>query len=62
MQRNTLITFRINDSEHRLIIALADRLQRTKSDAVRWLIRKAAHELDVDGNNVKVKSGCDTEA
>jgi uncharacterized protein (DUF1778 family) len=45
MPRRDTFTFRVNVDERQLIAALADRLQRSQSDAVRWLIREAAHEL-----------------
>ncbi len=45
MPRRDTFTFRVNADERQLIAALADRLQRSQSDAVRLLIREAAHEL-----------------
>ncbi len=45
MPRQDTFTFRVNADERQLIAALADRLQRSQSDAVRLLIREAAHEL-----------------
>ena len=44
--RNDLFTMRVNDAERKMIAALAEHLQRTQSDAVRFIIRGAAHELN----------------
>jgi hypothetical protein len=43
--RKTIFGFRINNEERELIAALADKLQRTQSDAVRLVVREAAREL-----------------
>lgn len=37
---------RVNSEERQMLVALAERLQRTQSDAVRWLIREATRELE----------------
>jgi len=47
MSRIDTFTFRVNPNERRLLAALAERLQRSQSDAVRWLVREAACELGV---------------
>lgn len=44
MARNSNFTFRVSADERQLIAALAAWLDRTESDAVRWLIREAARE------------------
>jgi hypothetical protein len=44
--RNDLFTMRVNETERQMIVAIAVRLQRTQSDAVRLLIREAARELE----------------
>lgn len=43
--RNSFFTFRINDEERRLIASLADQLQRSKSDAVRFIVVNVVREL-----------------
>jgi|GEM_PF-2587628 3-methyladenine DNA glycosylase AlkC len=45
MSRIGTFTFRVNAEERRLLTALADYLQRSQSDALRWLIRQAAREV-----------------
>ena len=45
MTRCDIFTFRISQDERRLISALAERLQRTQSDAVRFVVINAAREL-----------------
>ena len=45
MTRCDIFTFRISQDERRLISALAERLQRTQSDAVRFVVVNAAREL-----------------
>lgn len=46
MARPDTFTFRINQAERGLLERLAQRLQRSQSDALRWLIREAVRELD----------------
>ena len=43
--RNSFFTFRINDEERLLIASLADQLQRSKSDAVRFIVINVVREL-----------------
>ena len=45
MTRGAIFGFRVNQDERRMIEALAARLQRTQSDAVRLIVREAAQEL-----------------
>ncbi len=47
MPRVETFTFRVNADERHLLTEVANRLERTESDAVRLLVRKAARELDV---------------
>jgi hypothetical protein len=47
MSRIDLFTLRVNDAERRMIALIAERLQRSQSDAVRLLIREAARELEM---------------
>lgn len=43
--RGYAFTFKCNAEERQTIAALAQRLQRTESDAVRWVVKEAAREL-----------------
>lgn len=45
MARQKTFTFRVSRDERRMLESLAQRLERSKSDAVRLLIREAAREL-----------------
>ena len=45
MARQDFFTLRVNRDERQMLAAVAERLQRTQSDAVRLLIREAAREL-----------------
>jgi hypothetical protein len=45
--RGLAFTFKVNETERNIITALATRLQRTESDAVRWVVTNAARELGV---------------
>jgi hypothetical protein len=47
MVRETLFTVRVNPAERQLITAVAQRLDRNESDAVRHLFREKARELGV---------------
>lgn len=44
MKKETF-TFRVDKKEKEIIVALSDRLQRSQSDAVRWVLREAAAAL-----------------
>lgn len=46
MTRPDTFTFRINQTERGLLERLAQGLQRSQSDALRWLIREAVREMD----------------
>lgn len=48
MARIDTFTFKVNRDERLLIERLAQRLQRTQSDAMRFLIREAARALADD--------------
>ncbi len=39
-------TFLCNDEERQIVAALAERLRRSQSDAIRYLIVEAARELE----------------
>lgn len=45
--RSKMFTLKVNDEEAALIRALAEKLERDQSDAVRWILRDAAKRLDV---------------
>ena len=46
MPRRTLFAFRVNQDERNLIASLADKLQRSQSDAVRFVVVNAIRELE----------------
>jgi hypothetical protein len=46
MSRLDTFTFRVNKDERRLIARLAKQLQRSQSDAVRFVVISAVKELD----------------
>jgi hypothetical protein len=48
MKRFDTFTFRVNKTERELLERLSLRLQRSQSDALRWLLREAVRELDAD--------------
>ena len=45
-RRNQIFKFRVNQTERMLIREVAERLERSQSDALRFLVRGAARELD----------------
>jgi uncharacterized protein (DUF1778 family) len=57
MARIDTFTLRVNRDERRMLAAVAERLQRTQSDAVRLLIREAARELIAKQQPVTAVSG-----
>jgi len=42
MRKNRILAIRLNDEEMGMIEALATQLERSRSDAVRFLVRRAA--------------------
>lgn len=48
MGRVKTFTFRATADERRIIAALAEKLQRSRSDAVRWLVLESARELGIE--------------
>lgn len=54
MTRLETFTFRVDKEEKRVIDALSERLKRTRSDAVRWVIREAAKALAEEGGETAV--------
>jgi|WetSurSiteA1Bulk_404760.scaffolds.fasta_scaffold92779_2 hypothetical protein len=57
MNRWDSFTFRVSQDERQLIAALAEKLQRTQSDAVRFVLREAAHEHHINLPKATVKNG-----
>jgi hypothetical protein len=55
MRRSDLFALRISSAERQMITALANRLQRSQSDAVRLVIREAVNALD-PGNPVQTSN------
>jgi hypothetical protein len=47
MRRIQSFGMRMNSSERQLLHTVAQRLERTESDLIRWLIREKARELGV---------------
>ena len=45
MERDIQFGFRVNDNERRAIADLAIRLQRSQSDAIRFVVVEAARQL-----------------
>ena len=60
MERDILFTIRINAQEKALISSLAASLQRTQSDAVRFVVVNAARELAAQ-NQLAVKAISQTQ-
>ncbi|HJO32549.1 MAG TPA: hypothetical protein QGI62_00260 [Anaerolineales bacterium] len=48
MKRTRSFAMRLSTTERRMLTALAARLQRTKSDAVRWLIGQAVKAVKIE--------------
>jgi len=44
--RSDIFAMRLNSEERQMLMALAERLRRSQSDAVRLLIREAMRELE----------------
>jgi hypothetical protein len=53
MSRINSFSLRLTLSERQMIAAIAQRLERTQSDAMRFLLREKAHELGVIPTVVK---------
>ena len=54
MARYNTFTFRVNKEEKQIIEALSNKLKRTRSDAVRWVIREAAQALTEEDSETAV--------
>ena len=61
MRRTETFTFRVRTDERQLIADLARKLQRSRSDVIRWLIREAARELSFEDNIDKDHYASDTK-
>jgi hypothetical protein len=48
MQRQTIFTIRVNKEERQLISKLAQLLQRSQSDAIRYVLAQALRKLERD--------------
>ena len=46
MARRDTFSFRVNERERQMLETLAEKLQRTQSDAVRLLVREAVAQLE----------------
>lgn len=51
MRRNILFSFRINEEEKRLLQLIANKLYRTKSDLLRYLLIKENERINERRNN-----------
>lgn len=56
MARIRRFTLLCDDNERRLISVLAKRLQRSQSDAIRFLLREKANELGVNGKLIVMEN------
>lgn len=54
MTRKNTFTFRVSKEEQQIIDALSNKLKRTRSDAVRWVIREAAQALTEEDSETAV--------
>ena len=55
MNRINTFTFRVNQDERNLIASLAKRLQRSRSDAVRFVVVNAMRELESQEGSYSLK-------
>ncbi len=46
MARADTFSFRLSEEDRRRLARIARRLERSQSDAIRWLIRHAAREME----------------
>ena len=46
MKRNKWFNFRVSPEEQQMIELFANLIQRTKSDAIRWIVMNALREMD----------------
>ena len=63
MRRDDTFTFRVSEAERQALAKLSERLERTQSDTLRLLIRRAGHgvrrlatEIEVFGKQDETKS------
>jgi len=58
MSRWDTFTFRVNKDDRQLIAKLAESLQRSQSDAIRFVIRQAMHQAQGTGQfNINEQHG-----
>lgn len=62
MARNQRFTFLCTDDDRKTLAVLAEMLQRTQSDAVRWLIRRALLEAGALEDQALVRVNADAPA
>ena len=51
--RTLRFTFLCTEEERGLIVALAKTMKRSQSDALRWLVRETAKELQIEAESLK---------
>ncbi len=61
MARLKRFTFLCDDQERKLVRPIADRLNRSQSDAMRFLIRQTALELGIRTRALWDKQQCDAD-
>lgn len=57
MRRTQFFTFRVNDDDRQMIKAVAENLQRTQSDTIRWSISELAFNLGIFINPLNKSQG-----
>jgi hypothetical protein len=57
MAKTDRFTFLCDRDDRRMLAAIAESLQRSQSDSVRWLIRNAASRLDVLSTSAEAQKG-----
>ena len=62
MTRLDTFTFRVDDEERKMIIGLSNKLQRSQSDAVRWILREAFKQLEESVNSLQKGVSDDSNA
>jgi hypothetical protein len=54
MQKQKIITFRVSEEEHKLIVKLTQLLERNQSDSIRFVLLKAVQKLGQDPGWLKL--------
>ena len=60
-KRTSMFAFRVNESEIRKIKFLAAKLQRSRSDALRWLVGEAVREFEADNSKERNRESYGTD-